>query len=96
MDSAELLSQSDVELANVLVEMIGRPSWMRDAARAEYPTEVFFPARGEPVDPARTICAHCPVLEECAEFVADEDGPVHGIWAGQSQRQRDVARRSVA
>ena len=43
------------------------------------------------MDPARTICARYLVFEECAAFVADEAGPVHGVWAGQSQRQRDVA-----
>jgi hypothetical protein len=96
VEPAEVLMQSDIDLANVLADIIGRPSWMGDAACAEYPVDVFFPSRGEPVDPARTICAHCPVLEECAAFVAGEAGPVHGVWAGRSQRQRDVARRSVA
>jgi len=32
--------------------MIGRPSWHRDVACAEYEVGVFFPSKGEPTGPA--------------------------------------------
>ena len=96
MEPVELLmSSSDVDLANLLANIIGRPSWHRDAACAEYPVEVFFPDRGEPTEPAKAICARCLVAEDCAAF-ALERIDLAGVWAGTSQRQRNVARRSVA
>ncbi|HUW04611.1 MAG TPA: WhiB family transcriptional regulator [Acidimicrobiales bacterium] len=95
MDPAELLMQSEVDLAGILTTLLGRPSRHRDAACAEYPIDVFFPDRGEPTEPAKAICAGCLVSEECAGF-ALERIDLAGVWAGRSQRQRNVARRSVA
>ena len=89
------MHRTEVDLATLLDVLLGRPAWQRDAACADHPVGVFFPARGEPTEPAQAICAGCLVFEECAAFVGDDAG-VHGIWAGQSQRQRDIARRSVA
>jgi WhiB family transcriptional regulator, redox-sensing transcriptional regulator len=53
--------------------------------------EVFFPGRGEPAEPARRICASCPVRQQCLDY-AISHGIVHGIWGGLTQRDRRALR----
>jgi uncharacterized membrane protein len=52
---------------------------------------VFFPGRGESAEPARQICAGCPVWQPCLEFALSR-GIVHGIWGGLSERDRRALR----
>jgi transcription factor WhiB len=61
--------------------------WAARAACRGLDPELFFPARGQAVDSAKTVCAACPVTTECAEYAAT----IHqnrGIWGGLSERQR--------
>jgi WhiB family redox-sensing transcriptional regulator len=53
--------------------------------------EVFFPGRGEPAEPARRICARCPVRQQCLDY-AISHGIVHGIWGGLTERDRRALR----
>jgi len=53
--------------------------------------EVFFPGRGEPAEPARRICASCPVRQPCLDY-AISHGIVHGIWGGLAERDRRTLR----
>jgi WhiB family transcriptional regulator, redox-sensing transcriptional regulator len=52
---------------------------------------VFFPGRGEPAEPARRICARCPVRQPCLDY-ASSHGIMHGIWGGLAERDRRVLR----
>jgi hypothetical protein len=52
---------------------------------------VFFPCRGESAEPARRICADCPVRQQCLEFALSH-GIVHGIWGGLAERDRRALR----
>ncbi len=52
---------------------------------------MFFPGRGESAEPARQICATCPVRQPCLEFALSH-GIVHGIWGGLSERDRRALR----
>lgn len=36
---------------------------------------------------AKAICAECPVLKECREFIK-KDGDHYGIWAGLTPKER--------
>jgi hypothetical protein len=56
---------------------------------------VFFPGRGESAEPARQICASCPVRQPCLEF-AFRHGITHGIWGGLAERDRRVLRTRQA
>jgi hypothetical protein len=38
-----------------------REPWMRDALCNEYPKALFFPERGEDVEPAKAVCGRCAV-----------------------------------
>jgi WhiB family transcriptional regulator, redox-sensing transcriptional regulator len=53
--------------------------------------QVFFPGRGEPAEPARRICARCPVRQPCLDY-AISHAIVHGIWGGLTERDRRVLR----
>jgi WhiB family redox-sensing transcriptional regulator len=52
---------------------------------------VFFPAPGESAEPARQICAGCPVREPCLEYALSH-GITHGIWGGLTERDRRALR----
>lgn len=73
--------------------------WMADAACKDYPTDLFFPAKGgtavEQVEYAKAICASCFVLQDCRDFIlADhpryEDD--YGIYAGLTPEDRHRVR----
>jgi WhiB family transcriptional regulator, redox-sensing transcriptional regulator len=68
------------------------PSSWRDrvACRGTDP-DPFFPERGESADPARQICARCPVRQPCLAYALD-NGITHGVWGGLTERERRVLR----
>ena len=47
--------------------------------------DLFFPGRGESAEPARRVCAACPVREPCLDY-ALRLGITHGIWGGLAER----------
>lgn len=75
-----------------LDELLDAPAWMARAACRGKPPEMFFPARGEPIEPAKAVCAGCPVADECLDYAigsyTDTGLPVIGIWGGTSGRER--------
>lgn len=76
-------------------ELIVRPEWHAQAACRDSDLS-FFPERGESTAPAKAVCAACPVRVECFEFVMSTGEPMHGIWAGTSERERRQMRRHSA
>jgi hypothetical protein len=52
---------------------------------------VFFPGRGESAEPARRICASCPVRQPCLGY-AISHAITHGIWGGLTERDRRPLR----
>jgi Transcription factor WhiB len=52
---------------------------------------VFFPGRGESAEPARRICASCPVRQPCLDY-AISHAISHGIWGGLTERDRRALR----
>jgi WhiB family redox-sensing transcriptional regulator len=71
--------------------LIQRPEWQRRAACRGAGIRMFFPERGEPTAPARSVCAHCPVSDECRAF-AVEDPDIVGVWGNTSGRERQRSR----
>lgn len=53
------------------------------------PTAMFFPERGDPVEPAKAVCRTCPLTEQC---LAAAGGQV-GIWGGTTDDERRQMRR---
>ena len=68
-----------------------RAGWRYRAACRGADLGVFFPGRGESAEPARRICASCPVRQPCLEF-ALRHGITHGIWGGLAERDRRALR----
>jgi WhiB family redox-sensing transcriptional regulator len=69
--------------------------WQYGAACRGTDLEVFFPGRGQSAEPARQICAQCPVCEPCLVY-ALRHGIVHGIWGGLTERDRRPLRSRYA
>jgi len=58
--------------------------------------DTFFPKRGDNqmVVKAKLICTTCNVQQECLEYALN-NGDIHGIWGGKSERQRRIMRRNI-
>ena len=69
--------------------------WQYRAACRGADLSVFFPGRGESAEPARQICASCPVRQLCLEF-ALRHAITHGIWGGLAERDRRALRTHQA
>jgi WhiB family transcriptional regulator, redox-sensing transcriptional regulator len=65
--------------------------WRYRAACRGADLDLFFPGRGESAEPARQICAVCPVRQPCLDYALSR-GIVHGIWGGLSERDRRALR----
>jgi WhiB family redox-sensing transcriptional regulator len=70
--------------------------WQDRALCREIGGDIWFPESRESADPAKKICARCPVAQECFEYSL-EIGEEFGIWGGVSEKgRRDIRRREVA
>jgi WhiB family redox-sensing transcriptional regulator len=67
------------------------PRWQERAACRGADPELFFPERGRSADPARRICARCPVRQPCLEYALGH-GIRDGIWGGLAERDRRELR----
>jgi WhiB family transcriptional regulator, redox-sensing transcriptional regulator len=65
--------------------------WRERAACRGADLAVFFPGRGESAEPARRICAGCPVRQPCLDYALSH-GIAHGIWGGLAERDRRALR----
>ena len=65
--------------------------WRYQAACRGTDLEVFFPGPGESAEPARRVCAECPVWQPCLSYALSQ-GIVHGIWGGLTERDRRPVR----
>lgn len=65
--------------------------WRYRAACRGANLDLFFPGRGESAEPARRVCAGCPVREPCLDY-ALRHGITHGIWGGLAERDRRALR----
>lgn len=75
---------------NVIGEM---PSWYDDALCAQVDPAIFFPANGGTTRPGRSVCAACPVLDQCLEYALATD-ELWGIWGGTTESERLRLRRA--
>jgi len=65
--------------------------WRERAACRGADLAVFFPGRGESAEPARRICASCPVRQPCLDY-AISHAITSGIWGGLTERDRRALR----
>lgn len=82
--------------AGDVLSLLERPAWHTLAACRARPDVNFFPAKGEPAEGARAVCAGCPVTEDCLAD-AIQHGDTAGFWGGLSPKERrDLARAQRA
>lgn len=63
--------------------------WRDLAACRGVDPDLFFPERGESTEPAKAVCAVCPVRVKC---LAAHIGESVGVFGGLSARQRKSLR----
>lgn len=70
----------------------GLRDWREEGActRCSDP-DVFFPANPEDVDPARAVCAACPVAGPCLAEALNR-AEIDGIWGGTTTAERRSMR----
>ena len=61
--------------------------WRELAACRGTDLNLFFPERGESAEPARQVCAACPVRQPCLDY-AITNRISDGIWGGLTERER--------
>jgi WhiB family redox-sensing transcriptional regulator len=67
--------------------ILKRPEWHAQAACRGHGLDEFFPTRGHSARAAQSLCASCPVVEECrGHAIADPD--LYGIWGGTTDKER--------
>ena len=79
---------------------MSRYAWMDQAVCAQADPDSWADTPSGPGSAApKRICGTCPVQAECAahELALREQewGPLHGIWGGQSRRQRIAAHQPM-
>lgn len=68
---------------------------LEQALCAQTDPALFYPERGDSLDPARAICSACPTRERCLQWAIDSREPF-GIWGGHTAQERDKLRRRGA
>lgn len=68
--------------------------WRTLAACRDQDPEMFYPisASGLAADPAKRVCATCPVRAHCLREALDL-GDDHGVWGGTDPADRRAIRR---
>ncbi|HVE47021.1 MAG TPA: WhiB family transcriptional regulator [Acidimicrobiales bacterium] len=62
-------------------------SWRQHGACKGVDPDVFYPVSDEEAEPAKAICATCPVREPCLEY-ALATRERDGVWGGATERER--------
>jgi WhiB family redox-sensing transcriptional regulator len=97
LDLARMLMRSPdaSEWIDAVDALLTPPAWHLEANCRGADQRLFFPEQGEPLAPARAICAACPVATECLASALEADMP--GVWAGTSlgERRKMRADRNV-
>jgi WhiB family redox-sensing transcriptional regulator len=65
--------------------------WMSAGVCAQTDPEAFHPDKSGTVEPAKAVCAVCPVRERCLSY-ALETNQRFGVWGGTSAQQRQALR----
>ena len=65
--------------------------WRELAACRGAGLDLSFPERGESAEPARLVCAACPVRQPRLDY-AITNRITHGIWGGLTERERRALR----
>lgn len=85
----------DVLFALLTGQPLDDDPWQAEALCAQTDPDEFFPERGSSARPAKSVCAQCPVRQECLEYALEHDERF-GIWGGMSESERRRIRQRFA
>lgn len=71
--------------------LAAREEWMTEAECRGVDPAMFFPVRGQSAEPAKRICADCPVAQECVDYALRHTW-LTGIFGGMSARERRAVK----
>jgi WhiB family redox-sensing transcriptional regulator len=77
-----------------LIESGDDRSWRERAACTGIDPDLFFPERGDRTEPAKAVCATCPVVAPCLASALREHESF-GVFGGTSERERKAIRRAI-
>lgn len=69
------------------VTLLMNQNWRDHAACQGIDPEIFYPAEDDDAEPAKIICAQCPVATACLEY-ALAGRERDGVWGGATERER--------
>ena len=73
------------------LEFSALPGWMqRGACVGASDPDLWYPTRGQSAEPAKQICARCPVREDCLVWALENED--YGVWGGLSSKERKRAK----
>ena len=64
-----------------------RPDWMLKAACRGSDPSLWIIERGDSAVEAKSICATCPVIDECLNYALANNERL-GVWGGTCERER--------
>lgn len=74
------------------IDFFNSRAFMESAACRGVDPDLFFPDRGESLEPAKRVCRGCPVQVACLDH-ALAGNEKFGVWGGTSERERRRLRR---
>jgi WhiB family redox-sensing transcriptional regulator len=66
---------------------LNQQSWRLQARCRGVDPDVFFPVSDDDAEPAKAICAYCPVRQACLEWALGTREK-NGVWGGLTERER--------
>ena len=76
-------------------EFSNLPAWVQRGACVGAPDpNLWYPERGQSSEPAKRICARCPVREKCPAWALEHE--TFGVWGGLTPNERKRLRKDAA
>lgn len=88
----KIIRSRTVATLDDLAALVTPEPWTAEALCAQTDPEAFFPEKGGSTRQAKSVCAACPVIDECLRYALDRDERF-GIWGGTSERERRRIRK---
>lgn len=89
------MTTGNVLFALLAGDPLPEDSWQSEALCSQTDPDAFFPEQGSSGGDAKSICASCPVRQECLEYALENDERF-GIWGGLSELERRRLRKRSA
>lgn len=90
--TVDISVRTDYVIDGILKQPFIPAPWQQSAACTNADPSLFFIDMRESSEPAKAICARCPVKTECLDY-ALETSARFGIWGGMTCKERFAEKR---